>query len=207
MACQNMFDPYKILHVKPACTMKEIKSSYRKLSMKFHPDKNPDNEVCKRMFQDIAKAYSFIGSQENREKFDAGEDMEANNPLTAALNILVPIFVQFCLQGFNNPVLALQNHLDENKGKCKQAIEKVNGDIKTLKKCCDKISGDEKNILKGGLLAKIDDMKAGNKQNKETLGKLKLAIDFCKDFEYLAEEQNYNPLLGGDGARITWMNV
>ena len=45
-------DPYSILGISHDCSQDDIKRSYRKLSMKFHPDKNPGDETATAKFQD-----------------------------------------------------------------------------------------------------------------------------------------------------------
>ena len=45
--------PYSILNVNENASFQEIKSSYRKLSMLHHPDRNPDNPNSKKVFQNI----------------------------------------------------------------------------------------------------------------------------------------------------------
>ena len=50
------FDPFDILNVAKEATEKEIKKAYRKLSLKWHPDKNPDNPMAQAQFIQIKKA-------------------------------------------------------------------------------------------------------------------------------------------------------
>jgi len=61
---------YKILEVNKYATQDEIKKSYRKLAVKYHPDKNKDDEDCKKKFQDISEAYNILGDDEKRKKYD-----------------------------------------------------------------------------------------------------------------------------------------
>jgi len=69
---------YKVLNVSESATPEEIKKSYRQLSMKWHPDKNPDNqEEAKSKFQKINEAYETLSDQEKRQMYD----MQKNNPL------------------------------------------------------------------------------------------------------------------------------
>lgn len=64
-------DYYEILEVKRDASTSEIKKSYRKLALKWHPDKNPDNrEEAEEMFKKIAEAYEVLSDPEKRNRYD-----------------------------------------------------------------------------------------------------------------------------------------
>lgn len=68
----NSFDPFSILEIDTAADLKEIKKAYKKKSLKFHPDKNPNNPAAEAMFMMIAKAYEALTdpvAKENWEKY------------------------------------------------------------------------------------------------------------------------------------------
>jgi len=62
-------DYYAMLNVSHEASMKEIKSSFRKLAMKFHPDKNK-TEGAEVVFQELSEAYSILGDVEKKAEYD-----------------------------------------------------------------------------------------------------------------------------------------
>ena len=66
-------DLYQILGVKKNASESEIKSAYRKLARKYHPDLNKDDKVAAEKFKEISNAYDIIGNAEKRKKYDNNE--------------------------------------------------------------------------------------------------------------------------------------
>jgi curved DNA-binding protein len=67
-----MADPYSTLGVAKGATDDEIKKAYRKLAMKWHPDRNPDNLVeAEKNFKDVKEAFEKIETAEKRAQYDA----------------------------------------------------------------------------------------------------------------------------------------
>ena len=63
-------DYYKILGVSKTTTEKEIKTAYRKLARKYHPDLNPDNKEAEKKFKEINEANEVLSDPKNRKKYD-----------------------------------------------------------------------------------------------------------------------------------------
>lgn len=63
-------DYYEVLGVAKDATADQIKSAYRKLAMKYHPDRNPDNPEAKEKFTEISEAYEVLSNAEKRQRYD-----------------------------------------------------------------------------------------------------------------------------------------
>ncbi len=68
-----MRDPYTVLGVDRSASEKEIKSAFRKMAKKYHPDQNPDNPKAKERFAEANSAYEIVGDKKKRGQFDRGE--------------------------------------------------------------------------------------------------------------------------------------
>ncbi|HEY6633621.1 MAG TPA: DnaJ C-terminal domain-containing protein [Rhizobiaceae bacterium] len=68
-----MRDPYEVLGVAKNASAKEIKSAYRKLAKKHHPDQNPGDAKAKDRFAQASQAYEILGDEKQRAAFDRGE--------------------------------------------------------------------------------------------------------------------------------------
>lgn len=68
-----MRDPYEVLGVAKTASAKDIKSAFRKLAKKYHPDQNPDDPKAKDRFAAANQAYEIVGDAEKRAAFDRGE--------------------------------------------------------------------------------------------------------------------------------------
>lgn len=66
----NKSDYYKVLGIDRSATTDEIKSAYRKLAMKYHPDRNPDNPSAEEKFKEATQAYEVLGDTQKRTQYD-----------------------------------------------------------------------------------------------------------------------------------------
>lgn len=70
-------DYYKVLGVPKTATAAEIKKAYRKLAVKYHPDKNKDDKQAEEKFKELSEANEVLGDAEKRQKYDAlGENWQ-----------------------------------------------------------------------------------------------------------------------------------
>jgi curved DNA-binding protein len=75
---QKYKDYYAILGVKKDAPEKEIKSAYRRLARKYHPDVNPGDASAEEKFKEISEAYDVLSDKEKRQKYDLYGDQWKN---------------------------------------------------------------------------------------------------------------------------------
>lgn len=66
----NKRDYYEVLGVSKTATADEIKSAYRKMALKYHPDRNPGDKAAEDKFKEAAEAYDVLSNPEKRQKYD-----------------------------------------------------------------------------------------------------------------------------------------
>jgi curved DNA-binding protein len=73
----DFIDYYKVLGIDKNASEKDIKTAYRKLARKYHPDLNPNDKDAKRKFQEINEANEVLSDSEKRKKYDQyGKDWQ-----------------------------------------------------------------------------------------------------------------------------------
>src|ERR1700741_4107377 len=71
-------DYYKILGINKTASQDEIKKAYRKLAVKYHPDKNPGDTAAENKFKEINEAKDVLSDPEKRRKYDElGENWQS----------------------------------------------------------------------------------------------------------------------------------
>jgi molecular chaperone DnaJ len=70
MATTEKRDYYEVLGVQRDASVDDIKKSFRRLAVKYHPDKNPDDSTAEERFKEAAEAYEVLCDQEKRARYD-----------------------------------------------------------------------------------------------------------------------------------------
>ncbi|NJM09704.1 MAG: DnaJ domain-containing protein [Bdellovibrionaceae bacterium] len=83
-------DYYSVLGVSRQASPDEIKKAYRKLAMKFHPDKNPGDKSAEDRFKEATEAYDVLSDPKKKQMYDqfghAGPQQGGPNPFRGALS-------------------------------------------------------------------------------------------------------------------------
>ena len=88
-------DYYEILSLPKDCTLADIKKSYRRLAMKYHPDKNSSDEAAK-LFHDIAESYLVLSDNKKRQTYDQlGYEGLKDKKLAAVGKFLILLLLNF----------------------------------------------------------------------------------------------------------------
>lgn len=66
----NKKDYYQILNLDKTASEEDIKKSYKKLALQYHPDKNPGNDEACEKFKEVSEAYSILINKEKRNQYD-----------------------------------------------------------------------------------------------------------------------------------------
>lgn len=95
---ENQKNYYEVLGISKKSSNFEIRKAFRKLSLVWHPDKNPDCEPCLEKFRDISKAYEILGDEEKRQVYDTTQGGEIDIIPSAAVTLTSDNFDDLVIQ-------------------------------------------------------------------------------------------------------------
>jgi molecular chaperone DnaJ len=87
-------DYYEVLGVQKSASAQELKKAYRKLAVKYHPDKNPGDKEAEEKFKEAAEAYEVLSNSEKRQRYDqfGHQGVDNNGGFSSADDIFSSIF-------------------------------------------------------------------------------------------------------------------
>jgi curved DNA-binding protein CbpA len=96
----DQWSPYQILKIRIGATQEEIRNAYRRLAMKYHPDRNPEDPEAEEKFKEVQRAY---------ETLSRGRRLKESHPINTSLWGFDDPFSDFSDPFFNFYMLAKKN--------------------------------------------------------------------------------------------------
>ncbi len=84
------FDPYQVLGIAPNATETEVKSAYRRLVKRYHPDVNPGDDRAAERFRDVRMAFDSLTRVRHRERHRQREDRDSRPAATTDTTTVEP---------------------------------------------------------------------------------------------------------------------
>ena len=145
---------YDILNLNKNATQQDIKKSYRKLAIKYHPDNNINDKIAENKYKKISHAYNILSDPINRKKYDTGDENDFGNIFQSFNNIFKNQVESFMNNSQNCDIGNIINNL---KKKSKEMYKEI------PKKKYKKING-KPIIIKINIKCSLKDMYLGKKQ-------------------------------------------
>ncbi len=119
---------YKILNIPEDATDIEIKVAYRKLAIKYHPDKNPDDKIAEEKFREATDAYEVLKDENKRKKYDNQFVKKRSFKQGSNLKVSINVTRMDLIQSINKLIVI------KRKGPCKDCSGTGSAE-RLLKKC------------------------------------------------------------------------
>lgn len=196
-----MTDLYKTLGVPRRASADRITAAYRKLAMKWHPDRNVGDEAAKAKFAAISDAYEVLSDPERRARYDAtGETTveRANQAFTELMSILSPCLMavlESFVQGGIDPkkrdvVAEMRTAMVEHE----RRLRKMSGELDKIKAALETsiariaVDDGEENLLVAVAKTQIQQVSTRIAGVNKEADRVRKAIDYLKVCRYSVDK-------------------
>ena len=129
---------YDVLEVKRDASINDIKKSYRKLALKYHPDKNPGDTIAENKFKEINNAFEIIGNEEKRNKYNM--ELDGIGPhISTNIRNPMDIFKQFNQMHNNFNININFNNSNNAVSQTTRQSTRIQGNIKITEIITEKV--------------------------------------------------------------------
>jgi len=80
-------DLYQVLGVDRHASAADIKAAYRRLAMRYHPDRNPGDKAAEERFKEVSRAYAILSEPEQRERYDQFGQADTSQPFSGGIDV------------------------------------------------------------------------------------------------------------------------
>lgn len=198
-------NPYKVLGVEKTATLEDIKQAYRKMAMKYHPDRETGN---KEIFQEIQQAYELLCDEAKRNALDA-----LSEPETAGLQLRQQAISELC--GCVRMILEQVSDVDHNdivhimQRNIEGKLQEVRSNMAKVKNHMRKNTQAIKRMIKKteGENFLVTAIKEKTEQLNNVLEELKGLENLFNEMLVLLKDFDYNADKKPDSMTNPWFNV
>lgn len=191
-----MKNPYEVLGVPRDASASQIRKKFRKLAMRYHPDRNRDDPDAVRRYRGVVDAYEVLSDPDRRRRFDetGATDRPAAEHPSEILNLVVPVFLD-CLQELSRAgktpadtdvLKMVRQRIESHRGQVETAHGNITRAIKHLTAARGRfeLDGSPDNVLNEVVESKVREVTVQLNLCKDELDRLTRTLDFLKRCKY-----------------------
>lgn len=196
-----MNDPYRTLRVNRSATPDEIQAAYRKLAMRWHPDRNAGDKKAEAKFKAVQEAWEILGDPDRRARYDATGDTSADRSEQEVQAILIavlksimskhaseagPIWTMGGGIKHTDVVAEMRKAMETGRKQMKDEVARLTRVVETYTDAADRftVADGEENLLRDVVRSELDLATKSLAQARRQLGLGEQSLAALKRFSY-----------------------